>query len=216
VGCGFGDILEYIHEKRPGCKLYGIDTSRAMIAETRGIKAIFKVADAQKLPFKQSTFDIVIAKHMLYHVANIKVALNEMHKVLKPKGRLVITLNGVPDKTQSQIEYYRKMIGKIIGSRLIPTSARINTENYDTFIDNAKFRKIKEIKFYTYGNIKNSGLLLDYLSSFKEFFMPIPKDEDWRKALNEIKNNIDKQIQTKGSVRITRKSGLFILEKIGG
>ena len=108
------------------------------------------------------------------------------------------------------------MIGKIIGSRLIPTSARINTENYDTFIDNAKFRKIKEIKFYTYGNIKNSGLLLDYLSSFKEFFMPIPKDEDWRKALNEIKNNIDKQIQTKGSVRITRKSGLFILEKIGG
>ena len=42
--------------------------------------------DAHKMPFKNETFDKVIAYEMLHHMEKIDVALKEMFKVLKNGG----------------------------------------------------------------------------------------------------------------------------------
>lgn len=52
-------------------------------------------ADAAGLPFADATFDTVVAMHMMYHVADQAAAIAEMHRVLKPGGRLAVTTNGV-------------------------------------------------------------------------------------------------------------------------
>ena len=40
------------------------------------------------------TFDAVIANHMLYHVPDIKKAISEMRRILKPTGKLFTATNG--------------------------------------------------------------------------------------------------------------------------
>ena len=55
----------------------------------------FALADAQAIPFRSSSFDAVIANHMLYHVPNLEKALSEIRRVLRANGRLYAATNGV-------------------------------------------------------------------------------------------------------------------------
>ena len=50
-------------------------------------------ADATALPFEDSSFDAVIAMHMLYHVASPAAGIAEMYRVLRPGGFLAVSTN---------------------------------------------------------------------------------------------------------------------------
>lgn len=54
----------------------------------------FSVQDAQALAFPERTFDCITANHMLYHVPDIMLALQEIKRLLKPGGRLMAATNG--------------------------------------------------------------------------------------------------------------------------
>src|ERR1044071_7615624 len=54
----------------------------------------FKEIDAQSIPFKDETFDAVIANHMLYHVPDRVKAIAEITRVLKPGGHFIATTAG--------------------------------------------------------------------------------------------------------------------------
>ncbi len=54
----------------------------------------FEQIDAQSIPYKDETFDIVIANHMLYHVPDRAKALAEIKRVLKKGGHLIATTVG--------------------------------------------------------------------------------------------------------------------------
>jgi SAM-dependent methyltransferase len=49
--------------------------------------------DIDHLPFRQSTFDLVFANHVLYHLRDIARGLDELARVLRPSGRFVATTN---------------------------------------------------------------------------------------------------------------------------
>ena len=42
--------------------------------------------DVHKIPFEANTFDVIFCNHLLEHVTDDKLALSEMHRVLKPGG----------------------------------------------------------------------------------------------------------------------------------
>lgn len=95
-GCGKGeDAMGFLAN---GANLIGIDISSAYIDQCRE-KAIslnfpedkysFHVMDAHKLEFDDDTFDLIIGNGILHHL-DIGVAFNELHRVLKPGGRLVL------------------------------------------------------------------------------------------------------------------------------
>ena len=46
-----------------------------------------------ELPFADSNFDVVTARHMLYHVPNMTKAIREAKRVLKPGGRFLAVTN---------------------------------------------------------------------------------------------------------------------------
>ncbi len=78
--------------QRNGARVVALDFSAGMVAEgrRRHKKIEFVEADAQKLPFGDNEFDAVTISFGLRNVADPKVALGEMYRVLKPGGRVVI------------------------------------------------------------------------------------------------------------------------------
>jgi SAM-dependent methyltransferase len=103
VGCGpawFWTEAEKIAP--PDLRLTLVDSSAGMVEEAlervRGLgrwnNVEGVVADAMRLPFADASFDAAIAMHMLYHATDPEAAVAELARVLKPGGRLVVTLNG--------------------------------------------------------------------------------------------------------------------------
>ena len=68
-----------------------IEAARRSLGEKR---FLYRVVDAQELPFEDLRFDGVIANHMLFHVPDRARALREMRRVLTPGGRMYASTNG--------------------------------------------------------------------------------------------------------------------------
>jgi ubiquinone/menaquinone biosynthesis C-methylase UbiE len=92
VGCGWGELAEWI-ARETGAEVTAIDLSPRMVelASERGIDA--SVADVQRLPFADATFDLVVAAWMLYHVPDLERGLAEIARVLRPGGTFVAATN---------------------------------------------------------------------------------------------------------------------------
>src|SRR5207248_3230373 len=52
------------------------------------------ILDAQTIPFREASFDGVIANHMLFHVPDRAKALTEIRRVLRPGGRFYASTIG--------------------------------------------------------------------------------------------------------------------------
>ncbi|HQJ36157.1 MAG TPA: bifunctional demethylmenaquinone methyltransferase/2-methoxy-6-polyprenyl-1,4-benzoquinol methylase UbiE [Rhodoglobus sp.] len=78
--------------QRNGATVVALDFSAGMVAEgrKRHKNIEFVEGDAEKLPFGDNEFDVATISFGLRNVANPKLALAEMYRVLKPGGRLVI------------------------------------------------------------------------------------------------------------------------------
>jgi len=93
VGCGIGATACYLVE-RYGVKVIGVDISEGMVtrakerARRKGLKGKveFRKADAQKLPFKDNLFDVVVSESVIAFVNNKVEALKEYLRVTKPGG----------------------------------------------------------------------------------------------------------------------------------
>lgn len=90
IACGGGYLLREIQGRR--CSLCGCDiSSEALrIAAREVAEAGFAVADAEKLPYPDDSFDMACNLGSLEHFLGMESALREMRRVLKPEGRAVI------------------------------------------------------------------------------------------------------------------------------
>ena len=99
VGCGTG-VLWSENRVRvpPGWDVVLGDLSPGMVEAARRSlgeeRFLYRVVDAQELPFEDDRFDGVIANHMLFHVPDRARALRELRRVLKVGGRLYASTNG--------------------------------------------------------------------------------------------------------------------------
>lgn len=91
IGCGTGSFTHLL--SKTARKVYGLDIAKENIefCQKAGIKANFLVADAFKMPFKDSSMDFVFCSEVLEHIGNYKRGLAEINRVLKPRGFLLLT-----------------------------------------------------------------------------------------------------------------------------
>lgn len=89
--CGHGNLTAALLRERH--TVIGVDFSPAMIARARETahQAEFKTADAEDLPFDESTFDAVVCNFGVSHIPNQPKALAEVGRVLMPGGVFVMT-----------------------------------------------------------------------------------------------------------------------------
>jgi SAM-dependent methyltransferase len=91
LACSTGVIEEKIKNKL-GIIVFGVDAAKnsLKIARKRGI--ITKYADVSKhFPFPDNYFDFIFAGEIIEHIFDTRFFLKEIHRVLKPKGYLIIT-----------------------------------------------------------------------------------------------------------------------------
>lgn len=93
VGGGEGELAERI-VRELGCELVLVDQSERMveISRSRGLDA--QVGDVVSLPFPDESFDCTVAAWMLYHAADVSLAIAELARVTRTGGRLVAVTNG--------------------------------------------------------------------------------------------------------------------------
>jgi SAM-dependent methyltransferase len=93
VGFGWGTALDGL--RREGFRTYGVEiTPHAVVAARKRLpSSVLLVADAPRLPFRDSYFDLVICSHVLEHLADDRAAIAEFIRVLRSPGWAVV---GVP------------------------------------------------------------------------------------------------------------------------
>jgi ubiquinone/menaquinone biosynthesis C-methylase UbiE len=65
-------------------------------AENLGLPVDGRVADAERIPYEDETFDLVVGHAVLHHIPDVDAAMREVLRVLKPGGRFVFA--GEPSK----------------------------------------------------------------------------------------------------------------------
>ena len=90
IGCGSGFLTEEI--AKTGARIEAIDIASESIdraKEKSNVKNVrFQVMDAHRTQFESNIFDDVILGSALHHL-DLKIALQEMYRILRPGGRIV-------------------------------------------------------------------------------------------------------------------------------
>lgn len=97
VGCGTGFFIVNLWQAGLVRQAFATDISPGMVevckhnARLVGLKNLEgRAADAEALPYKTGTFDLVVGHAVLHHLPDVPAALTECYRVLKPGGLLVI------------------------------------------------------------------------------------------------------------------------------
>lgn len=120
VACGTGDMA--VELLRQGCSVTGVDLSKEMmaIAKRKAPQAEYRLADVERLPFGEASFDAVTCAFGVRNFVHLEQGLHEMLRVLKPGGRMVILELATPDSSLIRPFYnlYTRRIIPWLGQRL--------------------------------------------------------------------------------------------------
>jgi SAM-dependent methyltransferase len=94
IGCKFGVLRDHIRKRQKRIIYHGIDISTEVIKRTENVgDDHFYVADiTHGLPFDDKVFDMVFMLEVLEHVENPSLCLREIRRVLKPQGKLILSV----------------------------------------------------------------------------------------------------------------------------
>lgn len=93
VGCGTGALAELVLNSLPACELAGVDISPEMLRQSRvrlAEQGTFIHGDAEKLPFGDGQYDLVIMNDVFHHCPDPRRASFEAWRVLAHGGHLVL------------------------------------------------------------------------------------------------------------------------------
>lgn len=112
-GCGSGFLMGELQKR--GYDASGVDTSAEAIdyGTRRGIRNL-KIQQGDKIDFPDGRFDLVLALDVLEHIKNDIRAIQEIERVLKPGGWVIITvpaymfLWGIQDEVSHHFRRYTR------------------------------------------------------------------------------------------------------------
>lgn len=205
LGCGNGKLWQENSIDLRNREIFLSDISEGMVEEVRkklGSDFNCIVADAEKIPFKDSYFDTIIANHVLFYLNDLNLGLKEIDRVLKSDGILYCSTYG---------KNHMKEITEIVQS----FDSRINLSNhslYDIFgLENGEdilsryFSNIQRMDYQDSLEITESKPLIDYIMSCHG-----NQNEILGPRLNEFKEYIEELLKKNGKIVVTKQAGLFV------
>lgn len=214
-GCGNGSTWGNNRNKIPkDVKVTLTDLSEGMLSKAEdslsGIEQIidYSIMDIQNIKYEDSSFDSVIANHMLYHVQNRDLAISEVARILKPDGTFHATTNSVYNMKGL------KDLVKNFDSRITYSSFSVadefGLENGEKQLSKY-FDSVEKLVYEDSLHITEAKPLADYVMSMEGHInvheiMTESRIKDFHEYLNDI-------ILREGSIDIPKASGMFIAKK---
>ena len=94
IGCGAGFVLSVL--KKKGFRVSGVDLSpRAAEVANIDYGVDVQVGDLKNMSFSEKEFDVVLLLHTLEHLANPRVILKQIKRILADQGRLVLQVPNI-------------------------------------------------------------------------------------------------------------------------
>lgn len=150
AGCATGPMLTLLTKEYPEKQYTGLDLSPKMIetAKKKQLKnTTFIEGDCENMPLNDNTYDIIINSQSYHHYPNPQKFFNEVQRVLKPGGKLILR-----DNTASKPVLF---LMNNIGMKLANITGH----------GDVKASSIDEVKQYC----KNAGLKIEKIEQQKKF-----------------------------------------------
>jgi SAM-dependent methyltransferase len=203
VACGTGSLWRDNLGRIPaGLRLTLSDLSVAMLRTTgealQGAPAAFVACALPDLPLNDAPFDVVIANHMLYHVADRQRGLRELRRVLRPGGLLFATTNGR--------EHLRELKQLMLdfGIEGGDISASFTMENGEEQLRGV-FADVQRDDYPDQLHVTDPDLLLAYIAS-----MNAAASEIVQARSEEMREVIEERIARDGAFEIVKVTGAFV------
>lgn len=134
IGCGTGNYT--IELQKNGFDFIGIDPSELMLqkAKLKNQEIDWKIGSAENIGLPENFVDGVIGTLTIHHWHDLKIAFSELHKILKPNGRIVI-FTSTPQQMKGYWlnHYFPKML--LDSMKQMPTLKRIKTAMKDSNLE---------------------------------------------------------------------------------
>lgn len=210
LGCGNGIIWDEKYNELPAnVKIVLSDFSEGMCKivkekhkEHKNIQ--IKRIDIQDIPYKDNTFDIVIANHMLYHVPNVDKAIEEVYRVLKKDGIFYASTLG----TNGFQKYLNQRFREFDSSM-----DYFNIENWSFTLKNGKevlSKQFKKIEMYEYEDsieVDDENELIEWI------FSSIVMQNLDKNQFKGLDRHFAKYKDDRGILHIPKQIGCFISTK---
>ena len=210
LGCGPGYIWQHNAERIPEKYLIRLgDRSAGMLA--RAVEQLGSLSanvdyvqlEAERLPFTINDFDTVLCLHVLHHLRDIHVVLEQVRRVLEPGGILLAATNG--DLHMQEFREALKRFG--VQTEYFKTG-------YDFSLQNGRsqllelFDRVECIHFSDALRVTQVEPLMAYARSG----IPERQEADQEAPLARLESYWQLELNREGAIHIQKQAGLFIAE----
>jgi len=210
VGCGNGQLWQEVDRKLlKEREIYVTDVSSGMVEDAADLlrKAgrdclIFKTEDCQKLSFEDGLFDCVIANHVLFYVKNLPQALKEIQRVMRKDGVFYCSTYGQEHMREVTL-LVQEFDPKITLSE-VALYELFGLENGQAMLEEV-FDHVEKVIYEDYLLVNEVEPLLDYILSCHG-----NQNEMLSQRQLEFKRFLQKKMEEKGEIRISKMAGIFI------
>lgn len=110
IGAGRGRHYACLTQDQPDITYFALDLSPNLLLNHPCAADHLALGDAMQLPYTDDSFDIVMANHVLYHLADIEAGLTEIKRVLKPGGRVLAATDSLQTLPELQVLIRRAIV----------------------------------------------------------------------------------------------------------
>jgi SAM-dependent methyltransferase len=173
-----------------------VSEARHQLAEA-GLTTNHSLCDAQALPFRDASFDAVVANHMLYHVPDLETALSEFTRIVKPSGSVYTATNG-----QRHLQEIDALMSEVEPGTHWRSQTKLGFSLDEGADDLSKyFDEVVQHEYPDELQVTQPEPLMRFIESSAQLTGEFK---------NSLQNLIGSRMQQKGHIRIGKHGGLFI------
>lgn len=216
LGCGTGTPLLPVGPtfQDEHLDMVGMDASQGALKslQEKYPQARCTLGDAEHMPFESESFDLVVARHMLYHVGDIHAALQEIRRVLKPDGCCLITTNGERNRPELW-RIHERAVAETAGAVFVPSGARRFSAENGAAQMALHFEHIQTVPWRGQMRFTDASDIMAYYTS-APYFQHASFDAHVRGGISsKVQWEIQTIIDREGSFRLSHGGALFIVHK---